>query len=425
MSSAEDSVVVKRMCSAVSRGSNSTTHLWWEGSISEVCGPLHCAQVSIAKVLLGVVGVGAVVTLIAVPMSLFLNEGEKRSTRSFTLEDAFNSSLKPKSVSMKWISDYEYLNKSGGSVFLQDVVTGASSKLLSKEEFSEKGAYDYQLSADRAYVAFMSNHTKVWRHSFTATYSLYDLKLKQFLEPADIPEETQYFSWAPEGNKLAYVWKNNVYIKTNPSLPSKQVTFNGVENLILNGIPDWVYEASGVEEPHGLGWTEPVFGVDKNSYYLVTSDPDGYKHLHRVVREVATALTSGKWEIIDILKVTADSVWTPQDPNKCLTCAFRGEDCQYNSAYFSHNASFYRLSCSGFDESKKYPLLLDVYAGPCSQKADFIYRVGWSTYLASTEGVIVASFDGRGSGYQGDKLMHAIYKGLGTHEVEDQITAVR
>lgn len=65
------------------------------------------------------------------------------------------------------------------------------------------------------------------------------------------------------------------------------------------------------------------------------------------------------------------------------------------------------------------------YAGPCSQKADYLYRVSWSTYLASTENIIVASFDGRGSGYQGDKLMHAIYKRLGTYEVEDQITAAR
>ena len=31
---------------------------------------------------------------------------------------------------------------------------------------------------------------------------------------------------------------------------------------------------------------------------------------------------------------------------ECLTCTFH-EDCQYNSAYFSHNASFYRVSCQG------------------------------------------------------------------------------
>uniref|UniRef100_A0A8D0AIZ0 Dipeptidyl-peptidase 4 n=1 Tax=Sander lucioperca TaxID=283035 RepID=A0A8D0AIZ0_SANLU len=397
------------------------------------------------------------------------------------------------------------------------------------------------------------------------------LHFSTFFTPSDIPEEIQYFAWSPEGNKLAYVWENNVYIKTSPASPPHQVTFTGKENLILNGIPDWVYEEEMFSSTQGLWWSpggkyvayaefndtevhtieyswygeyqypstvsipypkpgtpnpivklfvvdtdntttitevfvpaslntsehylatvtwvtdeqiavqwlkrvqnhlilqiynfsgcscknllysflqhlevhsptgwigrfsppEPVFAADKNSYYLLMSDTKGYKHIHHVVRGTATAITTGEWEVIDILKVTADSVLTNQGA-ECLTCALRGEDCQYNSAYFSHNASFYRMSCSdlwyqmflppGFDESKKYPLLIDVYAGPCSQKADFIYRVSWSTYLASTEKIIIASFDGRGSGYQGDKLMHAIYKGLGTYEVEDQITAAR
>lgn len=37
--------------------------------------------------------------------------------------------------------------------------------------------------------------------------------------------------------------------------------------------------------------------------------------------------------------------WT-NDDTSCLTCSFRS-DCKYNSAYFSHNASYYHLSCSG------------------------------------------------------------------------------
>ncbi|KAL7369585.1 hypothetical protein ABVT39_002592 [Epinephelus coioides] len=595
-------------------------------------------MVSIAKVLLGVFGVAVVVILIAVPTAIFLKEekDENKNKRSFTLEDLFNNTLKPKSFGMRWISDHEFLNKSQGSVFLQNILTGGSEEFLSKDKFDEKGAYDYQLSADHKYVAFMSNHSKLWRHSFTASYSLYDLELKKFLSESDIPDEVQYFAWAPQGHKLAYVWKNNVYIKTSPGLPSQQVTFNGEENLILNGIPDWVYEEEMFSSGQGFWWSpggkyvayaqfndtevhnieyswygnnqypstvsipypkpgtpnpivklfvvdtdnvtritevvvpapfnmsehylatvtwvtderiavqwlkrvqnhlilqiynfsestwdraehlevksstgwigrfsppEPVFAADKNSYYLLMSDTKEYKHIHHVVGGKATPITSGEWEVIDILKVTADSVYyssnekdkkpggrnvyqlTGQGPVKCLTCAIRGDDCLYNSAYFSHDASFYRLSCSGpgipyhvlmdnrnninkefyvlednkafsslisdiqmptmrrgtitlegyklwyqmflppgFDESKKYPLLIDVYAGPCSQKADYIYRVSWSTYLASTEKIIVASFDGRGSGYQGDKIMHAIYKRLGTYEVEDQITAAR
>lgn len=43
----------------------------------------------------------------------------------------------------------------------------------------------------------------------------------------------------------AYVWNYNVYVKETPASPSHQVTKNGAHNLILNGIPDWVYE--GIE----------------------------------------------------------------------------------------------------------------------------------------------------------------------------------
>lgn len=65
------------------------------------------------------------------------------------------------------------------------------------------------------------------------------------------------------------------------------------------------------------------------------------------------------------------------------------------------------------------------YGGPGSQNVNYHYKLNWATYLSSSHNIIVASFDGRGSGYQGDEIMHAIYKRLGTFEVEDQITAVR
>lgn len=103
-----------------------------------------------------------------------------------------------------------------------------------------------------------------------------------------------------------------------------------------------------------------------------------------------------------------------------------------------------------FKKSQKYPLLIDVwvrgadswedrsppdadecfgpvhrYAGPCSQQVSYRFKLNWGTYLSSTHGIIIASFDGRGSGYQGDDILHAIYRRLGTFEVEDQITAVR
>uniref|UniRef100_A0A672I4L9 Dipeptidyl peptidase 4-like n=1 Tax=Salarias fasciatus TaxID=181472 RepID=A0A672I4L9_SALFA len=512
--------------------------------------------------------------------------------------------------------DHEYLRRSMGAVVLFNVLTQEESEFLSKDAFVSPN-YDFILSADRKFAALRSNYTKLWRHSFMALYSIYDIENNVYCDFKCVYLHLQ-----------AYVWGNNVYVKTSPTAKSEQVTFDGKENLIFNGHPDWVYEEEMFSSNQGLWWSpggkyvayiqsndtlvhtieyswygdeqypstvslpypkpgtpnpvvklfvvdsdnttqisevlvptqfrsedhylasvtwatdsrlavqwlkrlqnhlilqiynltesdwqkeehsssgwigrfsppEPVFAADKNSYYLLKSDGNGYKHIHHRDNSGETAITTGTWEVVSILKVTEDSVyyssnekderpggrnvyrWT-NGQTQCLTCGF-DDDCQSNSAYFSHGASFYLLSCRGqshfafffplhssravhtvlednkaymdliadiamptttrgtikvagfdfwylmvlppgFDESKKYPLLIDVYGGPCSQEVDYVYRTGWATYLASTEKVIVASFDGRGSGYRGDEIMHQIYKRLGTYEVEDQITAAR
>lgn len=42
----------------------------------------------------------------------------------------------------------------------------------------------------------------------------------------------------------AYVYQNNIYLKQDPREPSIQITTNGKQNEIFNGIPDWVYEGN-------------------------------------------------------------------------------------------------------------------------------------------------------------------------------------
>ncbi|XP_056227008.1 prolyl endopeptidase FAP-like isoform X2 [Seriola aureovittata] len=82
-----------------------------------------------------------------------------------------------------------------------------------------------------------------------------DRLLETFFTPSDIPDEVQYFAWAPQGHKLAFVWGNNVYIKTSPGSARQQVTFNGEDNWLLNGIPDWVYEEEMFSTNQGLWWS--------------------------------------------------------------------------------------------------------------------------------------------------------------------------
>lgn len=46
-------------------------------------------------------------------------------------------------------------------------------------------------------------------------------------------------------------------------------------------------------------------------------------------------------------------------------------------------------------------------------------------YFSSSENVIIAQIDGRGSGRMGDKNLFANYRKLGTYEIEDQIYVAR
>lgn len=77
------------------------------------------------------------------------------------------------------------------------------------------------------------------------------------------------------------------------------------------------------------------------------------------------------------------------------------------------------------EEVLKYPFLLDVYGGPGSQQVTEKFRINWGHFLASRKGVVYGMVDGRGSGFQGDRRLHQVYRRLGTVEVEDQLRVTR
>lgn len=53
------------------------------------------------------------------------------------------------------------------------------------------------------------------------------------------------------------------------------------------------------------------------------------------------------------------------------------------------------------------------------------FHIDWDSVLVDTDNVITARFDGRGSGFQGLKILQEIHRRLGSVEVKDQIAAVK
>ena len=80
---------------------------------------------------------------------------------------------------------------------------------------------------------------------------------------------------------------------------------------------------------------------------------------------------------------------------------------------------------SDLSEDKKYPMIVDVYGGPDSSSVTNRWAIDWGTYMVSAHDTIYARIDGRGSGLRGDVNLHALYRKLGTVEVEDQLETVQ
>lgn len=74
-----------------------------------------------------------------------------------------------------------------------------------------------------------------------------------------------------------------------------------------------------------------------------------------------------------------------------------------------------------FDPSQQYPVLLTQYSGPGSQSVRDKWEMDWEDALAA-KGYIVASVDGRGTGYRGEKFKKSTYGRLGALETEDQLS---
>lgn len=100
---------------------------------------------------------------------------------------------------------------------------------------------DYEFNEDETKVLLMTEMEPIYRHSFKASYYVYDLVNKVFRSLTDEGKQ-QLASFSPKGTEVAFVRDNNIYIKYLNSGRESRVTINGEFNKIINGAPDWVYE---------------------------------------------------------------------------------------------------------------------------------------------------------------------------------------
>jgi dipeptidyl-peptidase-4 len=170
--------------------------------------------------------------------------------QKITVEAIYTGQFQAKGMdelqSMKNTNQYTVLNFDQVSRTMQiDVFDFATLKkvntLIDTKNQSKlvNGIDSYTFSSDEMQLLIANNTNKIYRHSFTADYFLYNIKTKELTK---ILEQVQEPTFSPDGKKIGYVKENNIFVYDIASNTNSQITTDGKKNAIINGITDWVYE---------------------------------------------------------------------------------------------------------------------------------------------------------------------------------------
>ena len=87
---------------------------------------------------------------------------------------------------------------------------------------------DYTFSEDEQKVLFATETESIYRYSSRSIYYVYNIRNQKLTKLLD--DKVMYATFSPDGNQIAYVKDNNLYLMDLTS------------NQIINGATDWVYE---------------------------------------------------------------------------------------------------------------------------------------------------------------------------------------
>jgi dipeptidyl-peptidase-4 len=112
--------------------------------------------------------------------------------------------------------------------------------LIDSNRFPEKNKFSgYIFSNDEQKILLETLTDNIYRRSKQAIYLIYDIKTNSLEKLFDQKVQEPLFS--PDGLKVAYVYRRNLFIKNLELDIVKQITYDG-DYQTINGITDWVYE---------------------------------------------------------------------------------------------------------------------------------------------------------------------------------------
>lgn len=119
----------------------------------------------------------------------------------------------------------------------------SSHRLIPQDLQKPLSIENHEWSSDGKRLLVFTNSKRVWRQNTRGDYWVLDLRDWELdkLGGDARPSTLMFAKFSPDGNRVAYVRENNLYVEDLANRRIKQMTSDGSQTII-NGTFDWVYE---------------------------------------------------------------------------------------------------------------------------------------------------------------------------------------
>ena len=127
--------------------------------------------------------------------------------------------------------------------FVATILSNEMLTSLSKDSLTISKIYSYSFSKNEDKLLLAAEIEYLYRRTSKGFYYLYDIKENKLTPVSDKNKgKISFATLSDNGDKVAFVRDLNLFYWDVKTGKETQVTFDGKENHIINGLPDWVHE---------------------------------------------------------------------------------------------------------------------------------------------------------------------------------------